>query len=168
MLKKAKELYPGFADMAVDYNVYIKIPYLNKGNTIAYAQTNTTKKTVVFSYGLNYYDANTLDFKNNTIPHEVAHFVNRLLNPLSKPHGATWRRIMWALTDGKEEAKATSNAYTNVVNPNHIKVKKGCTCGETFTTTRRKYNNLQKKVAVGTIYICEKCGQRYTSFTLVG
>jgi SprT protein len=37
---------------------------------------------------------NKEDFINNTVPHEVAHYIVEIIDPTSRPHGATWKAIM--------------------------------------------------------------------------
>lgn len=37
---------------------------------------------------------NKEDFINVTVAHEVAHYIVEVIDPTSKPHGATWKSIM--------------------------------------------------------------------------
>lgn len=104
------------------------------------------------------FNENYDDYVENTLPHEVAHAVNRHLARLEfgirrKPHGYEWKRIMRAF--GKEPSVGHSYDVSNA------RQKKWdrpflyrCACQDhEFTAT------CHKRVKKGTRYKCKRCGQ---------
>ncbi|MBE9592732.1 MAG: SprT-like domain-containing protein [Proteobacteria bacterium] len=93
---------------------------------------------------------NKEDFLQETVPHEVAHFIVNVIDPCSKPHGFTWREIMRLF------GVANPKTYHNYKVPAPIRNKRPyvyqCSCQKHFFT-KQKHNYAKS----GTIYICNTC-----------
>ena len=93
---------------------------------------------------------NKEDFIQETVPHEVAHYVVEVIDPNSKPHGLTWRSIMRLF------GIANPQVYHNYEVSNSVRHKRPyiyeCPCQRHYFTKRR-HNNVRK----GTEYICNVC-----------
>ncbi|MBE9593280.1 MAG: SprT-like domain-containing protein [Proteobacteria bacterium] len=95
---------------------------------------------------------NKEDFINETVAHEVAHFVVEVIQPGSKPHGVTWKAIMKLFGiinpkiyhDYKLPIKKKSNTYL---------YQCGCR-NHYFSKTKHK------RAEDGVIYTCTDCKDR--------
>jgi SprT protein len=73
------------------YRISLKIPLISfklRGRVAGKASGYWVK------YNLYFFKANREDFLNSTVPHEVAHYVQKNLFRYSSPHGIEWKRIM--------------------------------------------------------------------------
>lgn len=100
---------------------------------------------------------NSDDFVSKTVPHEVAHWVQRFkygyVNSLGKkitPHGKEWKYLMRSI--GLNPVRCHSYDVTNVKTKQYKTVKFACSC-QTFNLTMIRYNRYLK----GTVYTCKRC-----------
>lgn len=96
--------------------------------------------------------ANTEDFIRQTVPHEVAHLVNRALNGGAvKPHGPEWRAIMRAF------GLAPLRCHNYDVEPTASRTQERhayyCLC-RIHQISQTKHNRIRR----GFIYRCRHCG----------
>lgn len=66
--------------------------YLWKRKGTTAGHSNWGKRELMFQLDLA--EANKEDFLSQTVPHEVAHFVQRQMYPFSSAHGREWKYIM--------------------------------------------------------------------------
>ncbi len=92
----------------------------------------------------------------DTIPHEVAHYVVDRLYPRRrcKPHGPEWREVM--ATFGIDNPRATHNTSLD-----GLRIRRQqrhsyyCACGEVMLSSTR-HNRIQRD---GMRYVCRRCQQ---------
>lgn len=92
----------------------------------------------------------------DTIPHEVAHYVVDLRYPhrRCKPHGTEWRAVMAAF--GIENPRAThSTSLDGLTIRRQQRHRYYCACGETMLSATR-HNRIQRE---GVRYLCRRCRQ---------
>jgi len=91
-------------------------------------------------------------YLHQTVGHEYAHFIQRIIYPYSKPHGWEWKHCMryLGLTPKRCHSYDTSNA--RVCRRVHKKYTVVCACKEHLVTKR-----VLDKVRVGVPYRCPKC-----------
>jgi SprT protein len=97
---------------------------------------------------------------NDTIPHEVAHYVvdHRFPRKRCKPHGAEWRQVMQVF--GIENPRAThTTSLEGLVIRRQRRYIYYCGCGETALSATR-HNRIIFK---GVRYICNRCRQPLTA-----
>lgn len=87
-----------------------------------------------------------------TVGHEFAHYVQRIMFPTSKPHGWEWKLVMRALglTPDRCHSYDTSNA--RVCRRVHKKYEVVCQCSTHLVTMR-----LLTKIRAGRKYKCKHC-----------
>ena len=94
---------------------------------------------------------------NETVPHEVAHYVvdcidDSVAGKRSMPHGAEWKSVMKFLGVSNPRATATyDTSGLNIRRQNRYVYRCGCRNHE-LTTTRHK------RVLRGQHYLCRVCG----------
>lgn len=88
------------------------------------------------------------DVYDSTVVHEVAHYIQSELYPVSKPHGAEWKSVMTRLGANPKRCHSM-----NVRSTQKRTFVYGCNCMDhDFTIIR--HNKVQKK---GVKYTCNKC-----------
>jgi len=103
---------------------------------------------IIFSH---YFDDNL----NNTVAHEVAHYVVFCLHGIRKvkPHGIEWKQVM-ALFEVKPEV---TSSYDTSILPLHRQKQHRYSCAcMTHQLSTTRHNKVQGKKAV---YKCRKCRQ---------
>ncbi|HGG59900.1 MAG TPA: metallopeptidase (SprT family) [Gammaproteobacteria bacterium] len=93
---------------------------------------------------------------DNTVPHEVAHFIVDCLHPRQrvKPHGPEWRRIMALF--GIDNPSATHRAdLGGLPIRRQRRFDYRCRCGVVPLTATRHYRYLRGEA----VYHCRRCGQ---------
>jgi len=91
---------------------------------------------------------------NETIPHEVAHYITDLVYGLRniRPHGVQWKDLM--LKFGVEPKRTYSYSLDGI--PTRIHKRHTYTCGcMKFEITTRRHNKIQQEQAQ---YSCRQCG----------
>lgn len=91
---------------------------------------------------------------NETIPHEVAHYVSDILYDFKKirPHGSEWKSVMQVF--GVSANRTANYDLTGLPARNYQKYIYHCGC-QNFELTSRRHN----KVLRGTgHYLCRECG----------
>lgn len=95
---------------------------------------------------------NKTQFINETVPHEVAHLLNRALNgPLVSPHGPEWCGIMVAL--GLAPQRCHTYDITNARVRQERRYSYKCNC-RPHSISQRIRNRLMR----GAVYRCVHCG----------
>ena len=97
---------------------------------------------------------------NETVPHEVAHYVvHKLYGRRAKPHGKEWKAVMAAFGVA---AEVRCNLDLSNVNLKQLKrFTYRCECSEHSLTSIR-HNRIQRGEKV---YLCRKCRQPLTPVT---
>ena len=95
---------------------------------------------------------NKEDFIEETVPHEVAHFVTNIIDKYSKPHGSTWQAIMKLF--GILNPQTCHSYKIAPLKPHKRPYIYQCTCKKHFFTKIR-HNRAQK----GVQYFCTTCHQ---------
>lgn len=141
------------------YGCSFKFPiveFFNKGTTSG--TWNHAEYTMRFNLTL--LNENGIAFINRTVPHEVAHLIDRCVNGYEYTntgrvirHGTGWKKAMYVL--GVEPKRTHSYDTTNSKQRVHErKHTYKCTCKEHFVTTR-KHNAMRKKGVAN--FKCSKC-----------
>ena len=99
-------------------------------------------KSPLLKFNLSLLLDNKEDFIQETVPHEVAHYIVEVIDPNSKPHGFTWRSIMRLF------GIANPQIYHNYEVPDSVRHKQPyiykCACQRHYFTKRR-HNNVRKE-----------------------
>ncbi len=96
-------------------------------------------------------------FLRETVPHEVAHVVTKLLHPKAKPHGPEWRSLMQYLGVTEPE-RCHRFTLTKGIERRQRQWFYRCTCREHLLSTTR-HNRVQRNRAQ---YRCRFCGEVLT------
>jgi len=101
------------------------------------------------------FQENREDFLNQTVPHEVAHWIQDWLYGVgkTKPHGREWKGIMktvFGLSPERCHSYNVENARTRTL-PAAYKYKCSCTTHHLTIVRHRRIQNGQR-------YKCRKCG----------
>lgn len=96
------------------------------------------------------------DFKNRTVPHELAHLIVNTLYGRVKSHGREWRSVMHKLGI-KEVTRCHSYDVTGIKNTRSRPFVYACGCRE-FNMTK----TLHRKMLMGQTRTCLKCRTRLT------
>lgn len=92
-------------------------------------------------------------FIQQTIPHEVAHVVTRLLYPKARPHGPEWRSVMAYL--GITEPQRCHSFHTaNTPSKRQRRWPYRCACRDHQLSSTR-HNRIQRGQSR---YLCRHCG----------
>lgn len=92
-------------------------------------------------------------YLKRTIPHEVAHIIAWIIDPLrGKGHGSTWKRVMSEIF-GLSTSRCHQYDISMVRSRGYSGITYKCNCSE-HVVSNRKHNNIQKK---GMKYICKRC-----------
>ena len=112
-------------------------------------------------YGSSYLRVNTVLLTENvehyiaqTIPHEVAHYINRVTSPFASAHGNEWKNIMTRIMGVRADrchSYDTSNARQGSKTTKRFTYKCGCKTHELSTV---RHNRIVRR---GTVYTCKKC-----------
>lgn len=103
--------------------------------------------------------ANTEEFFQRTIPHEVGHIVQFILKPKAKQaHGPEWREIMTIMGYGQSR----THSYDTSVSTGKETFKYKCGCSDKMYFLSRL---LHKKVSSGEHRTCRKCKTRIVYFS---
>lgn len=115
-----------------------------------YCQRNNSGFGCWIRYNPQVFAADFAHHCKDTVPHEVAHYVTRLLHPSAKGHGPEWKRVARLLGAAP---KATGNYSLEGVavrrQRRHVYV---CDC-QTHQLTTLRHNRAQK----GARFVCRKC-----------
>ncbi len=97
------------------------------------------------------------DFVNRTVPHEVAHYVQRAVYGYAgvRPHGREWQYVMTKVY-GLNPDRCHSYDVTSVKTRKQTRHKYGCPCGKTFNITTTLHNKIKR----GSTRICLSCRGR--------
>jgi SprT protein len=93
---------------------------------------------------------NFTSFINQTIGHEYAHHVQRILFPHSKAHGREWRYCMRLL--GLDSNRCHDYNVANATCRHHQKYEVSCACKTHLVTIR-----VLSKIRAGNKYFCKLC-----------
>jgi SprT protein len=94
---------------------------------------------------------NANDFIRETVPHEIAHLLNRAINGRGvKPHGPEWKNIMRAL--GREPRRCYNYDVTNARVCKAQRHTYKCAC-RTHSISQRIHNAFLR----GALYVCQDC-----------
>lgn len=96
-------------------------------------------------------------FLNDTVPHEVAHWIQYSLYKGVKPHGREWKRIMVSVFKLAPKRCHRYDTSETQVRKNRT-FKYVCRCKE-WELTSIRHNKIQRKKAT---YHCPKCGDKLT------
>lgn len=96
------------------------------------------------------------EYMDNTVPHEVAHYVADRIDMArgrkSAPHGSTWKSVM--VSFGKVPGRCHQYDTAKVVAPtNRRKFKYACVCGTTYSLGIKAHKNSVE----GSKYRCRQC-----------
>jgi SprT protein len=92
------------------------------------------------------------DMINRTVPHEVAHVVQRELYPKSKSHGGEWQYLMHILG---LPADTTHSYQTTPARVRRREYVYGCDCEPHYVTI-----TLHRRLQQGKVYVCRKCNSQ--------
>lgn len=98
---------------------------------------------------------------NETIPHEVAHYITDLVYGLRsiRPHGTEWKALM--LEFGVEPKRTYTYSLDGIPTRVHKRHTYSCGCMQ-FEITTRRHNKIQLKEAE---YSCRQCGGKLKYIT---
>ena len=100
---------------------------------------------------------NTDDFIEQTVPHEIAHLINRTLNgPQVRPHGPEWKAIMRAL--GLPPLRCHNYAVNQTGTRWRKRTMYFCACDFHFVS-----QIVHNRICRGQIYRCRHCGLPLTT-----
>lgn len=88
------------------------------------------------------------DTYDQTVVHEVAHYIQKEIYPMSKPHGPEWKSVMSNLGANPKRCHSMNTRSTQ-----KRTFVYSCSCSDHDLTIVR-HNKCQKK---GTVYTCKKC-----------
>jgi SprT protein len=115
------------------------------------AGTYSPKENII-NFNLSLMLENKEDFLKETVPHEVAHLVTRIIDPLGSPHGAVWKAIMRLFGIPNPQLY---HSYKVAPVKRHEKPYIYCCSHKEHPFTKRKHNYAQS----GINYICTTCHQ---------
>jgi len=92
------------------------------------------------------------DYLENTVPHEVAHYITDLVYPHAKPHGREWKGVMESVL-GVSATRCHKYDTTNSRVRTVRRVAYTCACGHEHNVTV----NMHNKILRGSVRICKKC-----------
>lgn len=124
-----------------------QIIFKRSGTTGGYS--NYAKRELMFQLDLA--ENNSEDFLNQTVPHEVAHYVQRAVygykrnNMKVMPHGYEWKYIMrnvYGLNPERCHHYDTSGTKTK----RQVRHLYTCSCGKTYNLSSTLHNRIQKSI----------------------
>lgn len=126
----------------------INIVFSNQLGTKA-GTANTIFLTVTYNSTL--LEENLQHFIVDTVYHEVAHIISRLINPFAKSsHNPVWKYIMEEIFQLEASVHHSYN-IDSVVSGNRYKYM--CMCGKSFNLSKRMHNS----ILTGRNRICTSC-----------
>lgn len=129
------------------------ILWKTRGTSAGYADYSVGKKLIMFQLAIAERDWD--EFINETVPHEVAHYVQLQQFPYSKAHGKEWQRIMtevMGIPATTCHQVSTEGLYTP---RNTTKYEYSCGCkGKVHKVSSVIHNRMTKK---GRSYRCQNC-----------
>lgn len=130
-----------------------KMPYVKfslTGKTAGQCTLNNIFTILAINYNLSFAKENFETFKNSTVPHEVAHYISRVVyGSQIKPHGKEWKSIMENVFNIPAK-RCHSYKLPETVKKNRIECK--CNC-KTHYITNNRYTRIKK----GARYTCIYC-----------
>jgi SprT protein len=120
--------------------------FFNQSRTGGYVWPNRYGNRVFLNWPL--FKANTEDYLNQTIPHEVAHLFQRVLAPNERSHGPIWQRLMRKI--GLQPRRCHS--YDTTISARYESFTYICTC-----TKHRISKIVHNKILKGKQYKCKSC-----------
>ena len=154
LIKELTDFSDGYLESYYGDSPFKKVDYVFdlKGKTAGIANAGKNK----IRYNLDIARENREHFLLSTVPHEVAHIIQRRLYPCSKPHGIEWRAVMRKLGISNP-----SRCHSYAVTPAkiHKKFEYKCLCHEPHLVGKKIHSNIQS----GARYTCRKCKTVLTS-----
>ena len=150
-LEKADVLFGKYYKSSYKPVEELKVTFFEKGSCAG--KQLTYKSPLGYRYELTFNiklaQENIDLFINDTIPHEVAHYIKCRITREGQSHDNTWKNIMRRLG---YEPKQYHNMDMSQVNDNYVRYD--CTCGQPFCMTKLK----AKRISMcKSDYICTKC-----------
>jgi len=146
-----------FEKAKTKYNLTIPMPTIKfdiKGARVA-GKANASYNRIRFNIGIA--EKNYKEFLGRTVAHEIAHIVDRRINPYGKPHGNGWKNIMWFF--GVIPSRCHKYDVSEVEAIKRKKTQKfpySCGCvGKTWRIGKTRHN----RSMAGAEYRCRKCGK---------
>ena len=139
-LAKARELYPEFTLSDED----LPVVFFNTGRCAGYARWKRgqwNKMVYNLEFNTKAIEIDWDDSFDDTIPHEVAHIVDRFINGKSSNHGPRWKRIARSLG-------CTGNRCHDLPLERSRKMKEMlyvATCGTQIYLSMAMHNKIQNK-----------------------
>jgi SprT protein len=140
-----------------------EVIFKRNGTCGGYCRFNHTKTIRIFMFQLDFAEAYPEDYIENTVPHEVAHYIQFMVYGFSyqgiKVHGKEWKYIMRNVF--KVEPTRTHDYSLSVTKTRNTRifVYGGCGCGKTYQLTYAKHKKAQLYVDLRGchIYNCSLC-----------
>lgn len=120
-----------------------EVEYDLKGHTAGYANSKRIRLNTELLYS--HHD----DMIHRTVPHEVAHVVQRELYPGSKSHGGEWQYLMGILGLPADRTHSYKTTAARIRKREYVY---GCSCEPHHVT-----ETLHKRIQRGNVYTCNKC-----------
>lgn len=112
----------------------------------------------ILRYNLDIAVNNIEAFLDDTVPHEIAHVLQRRHYPYSKPHGPEWKKFCILLT-GKMLPRCHTFDCEKARNVRRAKYVCGC-AGKIYNLSTIRINRIKK----GTKYTCPSCRIQLTPY----
>lgn len=149
---RAQAKYPVIADFDLP-PVIINSRLRTTAGRCFYQRTKAGYICVKVDFNKTLMEANKTDFIVDTIPHELAHAMDKIVFN-NKGHGSTWRECFRAITNGREPTRCHSMDVSAVITkrakPKTTTMR--CACKEwEFTPQRMAW------VKKGKVYFCPDC-----------
>jgi SprT protein len=133
--------------------VYPEIRFDLRGKTAGMVLFTATGSCII-RYNLPLLKRYGEEFINTTVPHEVSHFIARLLyGPRIKPHGVEWQRIMDLFDASPERCHNFNTEQTGGRKLRYFDYR--CDCRDHRLSAIR-----HNRIMQGTVYLCKHCGSK--------